>query len=387
MWRERVELGRVRVLGPEGRPRQFNDHALHAHTEPERRHLALAAETNCLHLALDTPVAEAARYDDAVEADEWLDVAVALELLAVDPDQLHVAAGRPRRMLHGLGDRQIRVRQLDVLTDQADRQRDTRAADAVDQEAPLAEIRLGRALPKPELLDDDAPETGLFEHQRYRVDGPGVGLGDDVVDLHVTEQRDLFTQVFVDRLVRARDEHVRLDTDGAQLLDGVLRRLRLQLAGRDTRQQREVDVQDVLAADVIAELADRFEVRERLDVADGATDLHDDELRLLLARDAVDALLDLVRHVWDDLHGGAEVVAPAFLRDHGVVDLAGREIRRTRDVAVDEALVVAEVEIALGPVLRDEHLAVLIRRHRSRVDVEVRIHLQRRDGETARGKD
>jgi hypothetical protein len=101
----------------------------------------------------------------------------------------------------------------------------------------------------------------------------------------------------------------------------------------------------------------------------------------------VDALLDLVRHVRDDLHGGPEVVAPAFLRDHGVVDLAGREVRRARDVAIDEALVVAEVQIALRAVLGDEYLAVLIRRHRSGVDVEVRIHLQGRDGETARGKD
>ena len=46
-------------------------------------------------LALDAAVAEAAWYDDAVEADERLDVPVALELLAVDPDQLDVAARGP----------------------------------------------------------------------------------------------------------------------------------------------------------------------------------------------------------------------------------------------------------------------------------------------------
>ena len=148
-----------------------------------------------------------------------------------------------------------------------------------------------------------------------------------------------------------------------------------------------MDVHDVVAADVVAELADRLEVGERLDVADRSADLDDDELRLLLARDAVDALLDLVGDVRDDLHGGAEVVAATLLRDHRVVDLPGGEIRRARDVAVDEALVVAEVEVALRAVLGDEDLAVLVRRHRSGVDVQVRIHLQRRDGESARGED
>jgi len=148
-----------------------------------------------------------------------------------------------------------------------------------------------------------------------------------------------------------------------------------------------VDVQDVLAPHVVTELADRFEVGERLDVADGSADLDHDDLRLLFARDPVDALLDLVGDVRDDLHRRAEVVATALLRDHGVVDLPGREIRSARDVAVDEALVVTEVEVALRAILGDEDLAVLIGRHRSRVDVEVGIHLERRDGETARGED
>ena len=48
-----------------------------------------------------------------------------------------------------------------------------------------------------------------------------------------------------------------------------------------------------------------------------------------------------------------------------------------REVLVDEALVVADVEVGLGAVLRHEHLAVLERAHRPRVDVEVRVELLR----------
>ena len=262
-----------------------------------------------------------------------------------------------------------------------------RVLDAVDERAPFGEVGLGRALGQTELLDDDPAEAGLFEHERHGVDRPRVGLGDHVVELHVAEQRDLLAELVVDRLVGARDDHVGLDADGAELPHRVLGRLRLELAGRDAGKQREVHVEHVLAADVVAELADRLEVGERFDVADRAADLDDDDLGLLLARDAVDAFLDLIRDVGDDLHRRAEVVAAPFLCDDRVVDLAGREVRGARDVAVDEALVMAEVQVGLGAVLGDEDLAVLIRRHRPGVDVEVGIHLQRGDGETAGRED
>src|SRR5438045_1016228 len=82
---------------------------------------------------------------------------------------------------------------------------------------------------------------------------------------------------------------------------------------RDAREEREVDIEDVLLADVLAELPDRLEVGEGFDVADGAADLDDHDLSLLLAGDAMDSFLDLVRDVRDDLHGRAEVIAPPFL--------------------------------------------------------------------------
>jgi hypothetical protein len=57
--------------------------------------------------------------------------------------------------------------------------------------------------------------------------------------------------------------------------------------------------------------------------------------------------------------------------------------RVPREVLVDEALVVTDVEVGLGAVLGDEHLAVLEGAHRARVDVQVRVELLGRDGEAA----
>ena len=136
--------------------------------------------------------------------------------------------------------------------------------------------------------------------------------------------------------------------------------------------------------DVLAHLADRLEERQALDVADGAADLDDDDVRVALAGDAADPLLDLVGDVRDDLDRAAEVVAAALLGDDRLVDPAGRDVAELGQVLVDEPLVVAEVEVGLGAVVGDEHLAVLVRRHRARVHVDVRVELEDGDAQAAR---
>ena len=225
-------------------------------------------------------------------------------------------------------------------------------------------------------------QAPVLEVQGHLVDGVRGGGRHDGVDVDVAEEGDLLAQVVVDRAVAAGDDDVRLDADAAQLLDGVLRGLRLELAGgRQGRQERDVDVEDVVAADVLAHLADGLEEGQRLDVADGAADLDDDDVGAAVAGDAADALLDLVGDVRDDLDGAAQEVAAPLLGDDGLVDAAGGDVGELREVLVDEALVVAQVEVRLGAVVGDEDLAVLVGRHGARVDVDVGVELEDGDGE------
>ena len=185
--------------------------------------------------------------------------------------------------------------------------------------------------------------------------------------------------------VRAAHDRVGMDADAAELVDRVLRRLRLQLARRlDERDERDVEVQDVLGPDLAPELADRLEERQRLDVADRAADLGDDDVRRIRLRGPPDPCLDLVRDVRDHLHGRAEELSLALLAEHGVPDRARGVARVAREVLVDEPLVVAEVEVGLGTVLGDVDLAVLERAHRPRVDVQVGVELLRLHSQAAR---
>lgn len=136
-----------------------------------------------------------------------------------------------------------------------------------------------------------------------------------------------------------------------------------------------MDERASVSPDLVPELPNGLEEREGLDVADGAADLDDLDVRLLRLGERPDPLLDLVGDVRDDLDGLAQVVAAAFFREDARVDGPGREVRTPVQVLVEEPLVMPEVEIGLRAVVEDEHLAVLERVHRAGVDVDIGVEL------------
>ena len=202
--------------------------------------------------------------------------------------------------------------------------------------------------------------------------------GDDRALLDIGEQSDLAPLLFRQRMLATAQQDVRLNTDAAQLLHRVLRRLGLDLArAADHRHQRQVHIDAVVAAELDTELADGFEERQRLDVTDRAADLHHADIRAVGAE--LDAALDLIGDVRNDLHRGAEIIAAPLLRDHALVDAAGGEVAVAAGRGAHEALVVTEIQVGFGAVLSDEHLAVLERAHRARIDVDVGVELDHRD--------
>ena len=280
-------------------------------------------------------------------------------------------------MVQRLDDGEVRVGQLGVLA----HERDLHGVALVFRmvlrgEEPLPIRHVALALVEPQTLADAQVEILLGHHARHVVDGRGVFAGEHAIHVHVGERGDLGAHVVVDVVVAAQHDDVGLDAEAPQLLDGVLRGLGLHLVGRrDIGHERDVDVADVLGAGILLVLADGLDERLALDVADRAAELGDDHVGVRLLLDAAELGLDGVRHMRDDLHRAAEEVAAALARDEVLVDGARGEVGVAREVLVDEALVMAEVEIAFVAVLGDEHLAVLERAHGTRVHVEIRIGL------------
>ena len=376
-----VELRGARARHSADVARELADGHLQAQADAEVGHLACAGAPDRLDLALDAAQAKAPGHEDAVGVAELgLDVLLA-ERLAVDQADVHVPAEEHAGVVQRLDDGEVGVGQLGVLAHHAD------AGDVgapvggvhrLREGVPALHVALARLQPQP-LADLDVKAL-LGEMSRHVVDRGQVGVLEDVVGRHVAEARDLGAQAGAHLAVRAADDEVGLQAERAHLAHGVLRGLGLELVGGgDVGHQAHVDEAAVRRALVVSELADGLHEGLALDVADGAAELGDHHVGAGLLLDAPEALLDGVGHVRDDLHGAAEEVAGALAGDEVLVDGARREVGVAREVLVDEALVVPEVEVGLVAVLGHEDLAVLERAHRARVHVEVGVRLLHHD--------
>ena len=116
---------------------------------------------------------------------------------------------------------------------------------------------------------------------------------------------------------------------------------------------------------------------QRLDIAHRAANLDDGDIHFL--RDLLHRRFNFVGDVRNYLHGFAQVVAAPLFGDDLLVNSSGSPVVVARKFGVGEALVVAKVEIGFGAVVGDENLAMLEGRHRSRIDVQIRVKLHQVD--------
>ena len=82
---------------------------------------------------------------------------------------------------------------------------------------------------------------------------------------------------------------------------------------RQIGQQGQVDVEDVVPSNVIADLADGFQEGQSLYVSDRAAHLDYYHVYILLAGEAGDAFLDHGGNMGNGLNGASQEVAPPFL--------------------------------------------------------------------------
>ncbi len=212
-------------------------------------------------------------HQNAVGVVEQARPARLLERLGFDPLDVHLDAMREAAVIERLVEALVGILVPDVLADDVDRDVVARLRDDLHELFPGRHAAFG--LRQVQVLEHDAVQAFRGQHERDLVDRRHVLGGDDRFLVHVAEQRDLALDIGVEKAIRAAQQDVRLDADGSQVADAVLCRLGLQLAGgADERHQRQVHVEGVVAADVLAELADGFEEGQAFDVADRAADLH-----------------------------------------------------------------------------------------------------------------
>src|SRR5208282_872471 len=324
---------------------------------------------------------ESARNDNRVSLRQPLVDVLLLKGLRVDVVNCDLGFVSDRPMRNRLVQALVRVGQVHVLADHRDINVDLGVLRRLHDAPPFREVR--RAGPDVQFLDHTLVETFRMKMQRHFVDRLDVGRRDYTIFLNIAEMRDLRLDLLIELLVASANQQVGLNPEPGQFLDAVLGRFGLHFTGGlDVGNQRQMNVDHVLASELPSEFAHRFQERQALDVADRAADLHDAQIGALGS--GQDAAFDLVGDVRDDLDGRAQVVAAAFLLNYGVVDLAGGTVVAPAHGGMHETFVMAKVEIGLGAIVRYEHFAMLSRTHRARVYVDVGVHLQQRHLESAR---
>ena len=224
---------------------------------------------------------------------------------------MNLASERIARMTKRFGNGKIRVMELHILSDQADGDRLACTLFARNHLLPLGKIGCGCVNLK--LAADDGGEIGLFEHQGCFIEARDRNIFNHAVGLYVAEQRNFLENRGLERLVAAEYDDIGVDAHAEKLLHGVLRGLRLVLVrATQKRHQRDMDKEAVLPSDFEGNLPNRFDEGLRFNVTDGAADFGNDHIGVRLLADAVHKILDFIRNVRDDLHGRAEILAPAF---------------------------------------------------------------------------
>lgn len=125
-----------------------------------------------------------------------------------------------------------------------------------------------------------------------------------------------------------------------------------------------------------AHLTNGFKEWQGFNVAHGATHFDNrdiDRIRCAQACAAFDEVLNFVGDVWNDLNRRSQIVTASFFFQHALVNLTSGEIVGAPHARVDEAFVMAQIEIGFSAVFGDKYLAVFERGHGARVDVDVRV--------------
>ena len=353
----------------------LHDHDLHTQADAKVGNMVLPRVLGSLDHALNAAVAEAARYDDTVGVAQFLGTAVLVhQVLTVHPLDIDLALVLKARMVQALHDAQVGVVQLDILAHQRDGAGLAAGRNAADKLFPLGQVG-GRGL-QVQLAGHYVGQAGGFQHQRALVQARHRQVLNDAVGAHVAEHTDLALDVVAHRAVGAQDDDVRRDAHALQLLAGMLGRFGFVLVGAgNVGYQHDMDVAAVLGALLQADLADGLQEGLALDIAGSAADLGDNDIGLGALGQVINVALDLVGDVGDDLHGLAQVGAlPLFVQDVPV-DFAGGQVGVFVQVFIDKTLIMAQVQVGLGAVVRHEHLAVLQGAHRAGVHIDVGIQL------------
>ena len=275
-------------------------------------------------------------------------------------------SGVLQRLHHG----NVSVMKLDIFAHKGNCDFCPGMLPGVNHGPPVREIGLGAG--KVQAFAGHLGQLLLLHHQGNLIEHLHVQVLQYMIGGNVAEKGDFVLDCLIEGLLGAADQDVRLDSHALQILYTGLGGLGLEFTGSfQIGNEGYMDNAGISRACIVLKLTDSLQEGLAFDVAYRAADLDDGDLRLFLIIIAVKAALDLVGDVGDHLNRAAAEVAPALLLENAPVDFSRGHIGVLRQAFINEALIVAQIQVRLSAVVGDEYLSVLDRIHGAGVNVDV----------------
>lgn len=361
---------------------EFDCGALHTEADTEERDFSFARIANGLHFSFDASFAETAGNQDTVVARQDPFGTLFFDIGTLDSRDANLGLVVDTRVVERFINRLVRILVFCIFADDRDADLVFGVPEREHQVVPRIEFQ--RLAGEVESLHHELIEFVISKGERDFVDRKIlVDFLDNGFQVDVAEEGDLFSFFARDVLFAAADQHIGLDPDLTQQADRVLGGFCFDFrSGLKVGDQREVDKEAIVPADVLSELADRFEEREGFDIPYGAADFRNDDIGIAIGH-PVDRFFDLVGNVRDDLDGFPEKLSSSLLLDHPQVDLAGCVIGVASQFSAGKAFVVAKVQIRFATVVEHVDFPVLVGAHRAGVDIDVGVKLLHADPQSS----
>ena len=150
---------------------------------------------------------------------------------------------------------------------------------------------------------------------------------DDVLLVNVALIRNLALQLIANWFVASAHNDVWLNTARTKFGNAVLRWFRLLLtAWSNEWNQRDMHITNVVPANFVSKLSNRFKERQDLNVSNGATNFGDHYIDIL-GRQSFNSATNLVCHMRNNLHRATEVITSALSGKNSLINAASCGIR------------------------------------------------------------
>ena len=127
--------------------------------------------------------------------------------------------------------------------------------------------------------------------------------------------------------------------------------------------------------DFCAELSCRFQEWLAFYVTDGTTDFRNHDIGTCHLSDSIDCRFNLICHMRDYLDSLSEISAFPFPCENIPEYPAACQIRFPIEILINKSLIMTKIKIRLSSIFSNKDLTMLIRAHRSRIDIKIRIKL------------